>query len=107
LTSTYAVSHQQSPAGNIVAQGTRQQHSGIRARRLECNRAVPDRGNRKESGSMKLRELSADEIDRLVTSVNNDGYGVLHDYLPKQEIQVAARFVLAESAKHGRHPSRE
>jgi hypothetical protein len=49
---------------------------------------------------MKLRELSADEIDRLVTSVNNDGYGVLHEYLPKQEIHVAAHFVLAESAKH-------
>jgi hypothetical protein len=54
----------------------------------------------REELSMKCRELLADEIDRLVTSMDNDGYGVLREYFSKQEIDEAARFVVAESAKH-------
>jgi hypothetical protein len=49
---------------------------------------------------MAVRELSADEVNRLVTSMDKDGYGVIRDYFSEQAIAKAVCFVVAESVKH-------
>jgi hypothetical protein len=50
--------------------------------------------------SWKGRQLSPGELERVATSMNNNGYGVIREYFSEQEIDEVARFVVAESVKH-------
>lgn len=45
-------------------------------------------------------DISADDIDRLVVAMDEQGYGVLHGFVSQHDLDAAARFVVAESAKH-------